>query len=453
MSQVDVREIRDSVGDRHLDSETVHEADQFLALAELVPREGDRPARELHLEPVQQVGLHVLLRREVVAGAAVGGIHDRALDELRPCFAACGTAFRVEVARVQKVVDPHHRGTEHMPRVLEHDAEAVEIDLLPVRERLPRPPATHFEDLQGLWRHDAARRQVVHVSVAHDTPRRFAHGVQGHLFEKILDKDPAFVADPHQERLVNTYRVGTRRLSPVQYLHRSHRYPSVTVPPKTVMFRTFLRRYPQTGHLTSDLISAVSRVWISKSTSPDSIASTRSLGSPTRYLSSPFRSFSTSALSRRWLSTTGRVLKTRTRESRTRVSFGIRCDGIGRGNVPAPTKASGVVTVPSCDPRHGGQPRDPKPRDGSSCLSAWNFNFHEGRISRLGVRGIVVAMELVDLVEDDGIFLFGLHLHDHGRHAQPHRRIRDEPDRRRDEDREDRAGEDASQADGSERAP
>src|SRR5207302_1062966 len=37
MSEVDVREIRDSVGDRHLDSEAVHEADQFLALAELVP--------------------------------------------------------------------------------------------------------------------------------------------------------------------------------------------------------------------------------------------------------------------------------------------------------------------------------------------------------------------------------------------------------------------------------
>src|SRR2546430_9431757 len=142
-----------------------------------------------------------------------------------------------------------------MACVLEHDAEAVEIDLLPVREPLPRPPATHLEDLEGLGRHDAARRQVVHVSVAHDAPRRLAHGIQDDLLEKILDEDAAFVADPHQEPPVNTYRVGTRRLSPVQYLHRSHRYPSVTVPPKTVMFRTFFRRFPQTGHLTRERIS------------------------------------------------------------------------------------------------------------------------------------------------------------------------------------------------------
>src|SRR5205807_9661803 len=151
-----------------------------------------------------------------------------------------------------------------------------------------------------------------------------ANGIQDDLLEKILGQDAAFVADPHQERLVNTYRVGTRRLSPVQYLHRSHRYPSVTFPPKTVMFRTFFRRYPQTGHLTSDRISAVSRVWISKSTSPDSIARTRSLGSPTRYLSSPFRSSSTRALSRRRLSATSRVPETRTRASRPCASFGIR---------------------------------------------------------------------------------------------------------------------------------
>src|SRR5437588_5443702 len=185
----------------------------------------------------------------------------------------------------------------------------------PVRKRLPRPPATHLEDLEGLWRHDAARRQVVHVPVAHDTPRRLANGIQDDLLEKILDEDTALVSDPHQERLVNTYRVGTRRLSPVQYLHRSHRYPSVTVPPKTVMFRTFFRRFPQTGHFTSDRISAVSRVWISKSTSPDSIARTRSLGSPTRYHSSPFRSFSSFALSWRSLSTTGRVLMISSSES------------------------------------------------------------------------------------------------------------------------------------------
>src|SRR2546429_9293601 len=105
-----------------------------------------------------------------------------------------------------------------MPRVLEHDAEAVEIDLLPVRERLPRPPATHLEDLEGLWRHEAARRQVVHVPVAHDTPRRLAHGIQDDLLEKILDEDSAFVADPHQDRFLKTYPFGTRGLSPVQNL-------------------------------------------------------------------------------------------------------------------------------------------------------------------------------------------------------------------------------------------
>src|SRR5437879_12534006 len=146
-----------------------------------------------------------------------------------------------------------------MPRVLGHDAEAVQIDILPVWERLRRPPATHLEDLEGLWRHDATRRQVVHVPVAHDTPRRLAHGIQDDLLEKILDEDAAFVANPHQERLVNTYRVGTRRLSPVQYLHRSHRPPSVTVPPKTVMFRTFFGRFPQTGSLTRTRTSAGSR--------------------------------------------------------------------------------------------------------------------------------------------------------------------------------------------------
>src|SRR2546430_4501204 len=96
------------------------------------------------------------------------------------------------------------------------------------------------------------------------------------------------------------------------------------------MFRTFLRRSPHTGHFTSERISGVSRHRISRFTRPDSIARTRSRGSPTRYFSSPFMSFSTSAFKRRWLSTIGRVLKIRCRDSRTRASFGIRQEGIGR---------------------------------------------------------------------------------------------------------------------------
>ena len=66
---------------------------------------------------------------------------------------------------------------------------------------------------------------------------------------------------------------------------------------------------------------------------------------------------------------------------------------------------------------------------------------------------MVSKMKLVNLMEDCGVFLFRFHLHDHGCHPQPHRWIRDEPDRRGDKDRDDRAGEKASKADGSQRAP
>src|SRR5256712_2859233 len=66
---------------------------------------------------------------------------------------------------------------------------------------------------------------------------------------------------------------------------------------------------------------------------------------------------------------------------------------------------------------------------------------------------MVSNVKLVNLMEDCGVFLFRFHLHDHGCHPQPHRWIRDEPDARGDKDRDDRAGEKASKADGSQRAP
>src|SRR5439155_9800795 len=206
--------------------------------------------------------------------------------------------------------------------------EAVQFDLLAVWEWLARAASAHLEDRDRLRRHDSARGQVVHVTVAHDAARRLAGGVEDDFLERVLDEDAALVAHAHHDRLVKTYRVGTRRRRPVQYLHRSHRYPRVTVPPYTVMLRTFFKRAPQTGHLMSDRISSVSRHRISRSTRPDSIARCRSRGPPAGYFSSPVRSLSTGRLRVRCLSTIGRVLKMRTRESRTRSSLGIRYDGI-----------------------------------------------------------------------------------------------------------------------------
>src|SRR3989442_2398168 len=66
---------------------------------------------------------------------------------------------------------------------------------------------------------------------------------------------------------------------------------------------------------------------------------------------------------------------------------------------------------------------------------------------------MVSNVKLVNLMEDCGLYLFRCHLHDHGCNPQPHRWIRDEPDRRGDKDRDDRAGEKASKTDGSQRAP
>ena len=223
MSNVDIGEVRDSVGDRDFDAESVHEGDQLLAFAEFVAREGDRSARELHLEPVQQVGLDLLLRREAVPRASVRRIDDQALDEFGPGLPAGRAALRVEVPRVEEIVDSDHRGAEHVPRVLQHDAESVQIDFLAEGQRMAGAAAADLEDVQGLGRHDPARRQMVHVTVADDAPRRLAHGIEDDFLQEVLDEEAAFVPDAHQDLRVNTYRVGTRRLRPVQYLQRSHR--------------------------------------------------------------------------------------------------------------------------------------------------------------------------------------------------------------------------------------
>src|SRR6267378_6956746 len=223
MTPVDVAEVRDALRNRHLDPEAIDEGDQLLALAEFVPREGDGSAGEFHLEPGEQVRLHFLLRRKIVARTTVRGIHDQALDELGSCLAAGRPALWVEIARVQEIVDPDHGGTEHVAGILEDDAETVHVRLLAVRQGASRSSAAHLEDVEGLGRHDAARGQVIHVPMAHDAPWGLAHRVQDHLLEEVLYQDAALVSDAHQVRLVNTYRVGTRRRRPVQYLHRGQR--------------------------------------------------------------------------------------------------------------------------------------------------------------------------------------------------------------------------------------
>src|SRR5947208_6495599 len=124
MSNVDIGKVRDSVGDRDFDTESVQEGDQLLTFAEFVARKGDGSVRELHLEPVQQVGLDLLLRREAVPRASVGRIDDQALDEFGPGLPTGRAAFRVEVPRVEEVVDSDHRGAEHVPGVLQGDAES-----------------------------------------------------------------------------------------------------------------------------------------------------------------------------------------------------------------------------------------------------------------------------------------------------------------------------------------
>src|SRR5207245_2616627 len=61
-------------------------------------------------------------------------------------------------------------------------------------------------------------------------------------------------------------------------------------------------------------------------------------------------------------------------------------------------------------------------------------------------------MELVNLAQDYGVFLLRFHFDDHGHHSKPHRRVCDEPDRRRGEDRQDGAGEETPETDFSQRA-
>jgi hypothetical protein len=110
-----------------------------------------------------------------------------------------------------------------VPRVLQHHAEPVQVDFLPEGQRMAGSAAADLEHVEGLRRHDPAGGQVVHVSVADDAPRRLAHRVEDDLLQQLLDEEAAVVSDAHQDLRVNTYRVGTRRLRPVQYLQRSHR--------------------------------------------------------------------------------------------------------------------------------------------------------------------------------------------------------------------------------------
>src|SRR5438105_6652557 len=61
--------------------------------------------------------------------------------------------------------------------------------------------------------------------------------------------------------------------------------------------------------------------------------------------------------------------------------------------------------------------------------------------------GAVVMVKLVDFAQDQSILLLRFHLDDHGQHAYPHRRVCHEPDRRCDENREDRTRKDVPHSD------
>src|SRR5207247_10715924 len=89
-------------------------------------------------------------RREIVSRAAVRRIDDQLPDELGMGLATRRTAFRIEIARVEEVIDADHRRAEHVPRVFQDDPEAVQLDLLAVRDRLARPASAHLEDRDRL---------------------------------------------------------------------------------------------------------------------------------------------------------------------------------------------------------------------------------------------------------------------------------------------------------------
>src|SRR2546428_10624043 len=203
--------------------EPVPERNPPLALPYVVPAEGHRPVDEFHLQPIEEVRLHIVLRREIVSRTTVRRVDDQVADELRLSPTAGGPAFWIEVAGVQEIVDADHRGAEHMAGVLQDDTETIQLDLFPVRKRLSGSAATDFQDRDGLRRHDPARREVVHMSVAHDAARRLPRGIEDDLLQAFLDEDSAFVTHAHHDRLVKMYRVGTRRFRPVQYLQRSQR--------------------------------------------------------------------------------------------------------------------------------------------------------------------------------------------------------------------------------------
>src|SRR2546430_14623657 len=101
---VEIREVCDPVRDGHLHAEPVHERDQLLTLAELVPAEGHGALGELHLEPAPEGRLDAVLRGAVVPGPSVRRVDDQVADDFRLGAAARRPAFGVEVARVQEVV-------------------------------------------------------------------------------------------------------------------------------------------------------------------------------------------------------------------------------------------------------------------------------------------------------------------------------------------------------------
>src|SRR5207245_10538790 len=125
-------------------------------------------------------------------------------DERGIALATRSTAFRIEIARVEEVIDPDHRQAEHMPRVFQDDPEAVQFGLLAVRDRLAGPAAAHLEDLDRLRRHDPARGQVVNVTVAHDAARRLPSGIEDDFLERVLYEDATYPTHAHHDRLVKT---------------------------------------------------------------------------------------------------------------------------------------------------------------------------------------------------------------------------------------------------------
>src|SRR5206468_3483727 len=117
---------------------------------------------------------------------------------LRDRLAARHAALRVHVPRVKEVVRANHRAPEHVAGVPQADAEPVHLPLAVVREgRRDARALPDLQDLEGLWCHHPAFREVIEMSVAHDRTGRRPRGVEDDLLDAILDDDTVLVEHSH----------------------------------------------------------------------------------------------------------------------------------------------------------------------------------------------------------------------------------------------------------------